>query len=221
MRVFRFVIAMLIGVVALPATAQSCAGFVDVTASDPFCANVEWLKNRAITLGCTDTTHYCPGQPVLRLSMAAFMNRLGVALTPVSLYQEAAPGAVTVNATGSQYCVTTPFAVTGFPRSVAMTGSFGAVSASGVTIRAVTVYSTDGGATWTQTGTNAVRSSAGSNQWAQSSSVGTLALNVGQTYLFGIRVLSDAASVPLTDSRCQVLAQLGNRNGTSSPFDLQ
>ena len=71
--------------VSAGAGAQSCAGFVDVPASDGFCPNVEWLKNRSITLGCTDTTHYCPTASVTRLAMAAFMNRLGTALTPTAL----------------------------------------------------------------------------------------------------------------------------------------
>ena len=39
-------------------------------------------KNRAITTGCTSTTLYCPTDNVSRLAMAAFMNRLGDALTP-------------------------------------------------------------------------------------------------------------------------------------------
>jgi hypothetical protein len=59
--------------VAAPAFAQSCVGFVDVAPADFFCANTEWMKNRAVTLGCTDTTHYCPNEFVLRSQMAAFM----------------------------------------------------------------------------------------------------------------------------------------------------
>lgn len=57
------------------ALAASCAGFTDVDTSSSFCVNVAWLKTHNITLGCTATT-YCPGQPVTRLQMAAFLNRL-------------------------------------------------------------------------------------------------------------------------------------------------
>jgi len=71
------------------ATAQPvpCAGFADVDPIDPaiapFCANVEWIKNRGITLGCNASgTLYCPSHNVTRLQMAAFMNRLGEALFP-------------------------------------------------------------------------------------------------------------------------------------------
>lgn len=58
------------------ALAAPCAGFTDVDTSSPFCANVAWMKNRGITLGCTATL-YCPDEFVTRLQMAAFLYRLG------------------------------------------------------------------------------------------------------------------------------------------------
>ena len=60
---------------------QHCAGFDDVLASDAFCRNVEWARNRAVTFGCTGLD-YCPGAAASRLAMAAFMNRLGRVITP-------------------------------------------------------------------------------------------------------------------------------------------
>src|SRR5438477_9827195 len=38
--------------------AAPCAGFTDVADTSGFCPNVEWLKNRQITLGCTSPTLY-------------------------------------------------------------------------------------------------------------------------------------------------------------------
>jgi hypothetical protein len=67
------------GVVALhasPVVAQVCAPFNDVPASDTFCGNIQWMFNRAITLGCA-VNQYCPADFVRRDQMAAFMNRLG------------------------------------------------------------------------------------------------------------------------------------------------
>ena len=63
---------------ALPASAHAapCAGFTDVDDQSSFCASVEWMKNRGITLGLTPTL-YDPDSPVTRLQMAAFMYRLG------------------------------------------------------------------------------------------------------------------------------------------------
>ena len=59
------------------ASAAPCAGFTDVQDSSGFCIHIEWLKNRAITLGCT-ATQYCPADFVRRDQMAAFLYRLGV-----------------------------------------------------------------------------------------------------------------------------------------------
>ena len=61
---------------------SNCGGFSDVTTSDIYCGAVEWLKSRAVTLGCTATT-YCPNDVVTRASMALFLNRLGTTLSPL------------------------------------------------------------------------------------------------------------------------------------------
>ncbi len=58
------------------AQAAPCAGFTDVDDTSAFCGSVAWMKNRAITLGCTATL-YCPNDFVRRDQMAAFMYRLG------------------------------------------------------------------------------------------------------------------------------------------------
>lgn len=58
------------------ATAGPCAGFLDVDDSSSFCADVSWVRNRGITLGCTANL-YCPSADVTRLQMAAFLHRLG------------------------------------------------------------------------------------------------------------------------------------------------
>lgn len=219
MNVRNTIAGLALMIISASAGAQSCVGFVDVAASNGFCPNVEWLKNRSITLGCTDTTHYCPADSVNRLAMAAFMNRLGTALTPTALYQDGTPGAITISSTGSEHCVTTAFPVAGYPRTATVNGSFAATAPGAVTFRAVTVYSTNGGATWTPTGTNFARSTSGAAEWSNSSSVGAVNMTVGQTYLFAVRVLNESGTVQLGNSHCQLQALIGNRNGTSPPFD--
>ena len=72
----RIALAALLAATALPVSAQTCAPFTDVPASDPFCANIQWIFNRGVTLGCA-TNQYCPANFVRRDQMAAFMNRLG------------------------------------------------------------------------------------------------------------------------------------------------
>jgi len=72
-------------ILVVPVTAQAapCVGFTDVDDTSPFCVNVAWLKNRGVTLGCTATL-YCPNDPVTRLQMAIFMNRLADSLFPLT-----------------------------------------------------------------------------------------------------------------------------------------
>ena len=109
MRFRRFVV--LTGLLALASAAprvaaQSCADFTDVPAADAFCPNVTWLKNRGITLGCTATA-YCPNELVSRLSMAAFMNRLGDIVTP-TVYSIETSGASLATQTAQQVVCITP-----------------------------------------------------------------------------------------------------------------
>ena len=73
----------LLGLWSTAAQALPCAGFTDVEDTSPFCGNVTWLKNRGVTLGCAPGL-YCPADFVSRLQMAAFMNRLGDSLFPLT-----------------------------------------------------------------------------------------------------------------------------------------
>ena len=106
-----------LALVAPAALALPCAGFTDVDSTSAFCPNVEWIKNRGVTTGCTSSTLYCPTDSVSRLAMAAFMNRLGTALTPAMLRVDAAPGPVVLDST-PVVCETADFPATGFPRRV-------------------------------------------------------------------------------------------------------
>jgi S-layer homology domain len=100
----------------LPCIAQAapCSGFSDVDSASGFCPNVDWLRNRGVTLGCTATT-YCPDEPVTRLQMAAFMNRLGTAFTPMILYANAS-GPVTFTNSIGYICMTADVPVFDFRR---------------------------------------------------------------------------------------------------------
>jgi hypothetical protein len=72
--------ALLASLLSVPALAQICTPFIDVPASDPFCADIQWMLNRGVTLGCHEIGQppaYCPAQFVRRDQMAAFMFRLG------------------------------------------------------------------------------------------------------------------------------------------------
>ena len=56
------------------AFAAPCAGFNDVDALDPYCADIAWMKNRGITQGCAPGL-YCPLDVVVRTHLAAFLHR--------------------------------------------------------------------------------------------------------------------------------------------------
>jgi hypothetical protein len=218
-----FAVAVLLLLPMAEVRADVCAAgttsFTDVPDSAIYCTNTQWMKNRAITTGCTATT-YCPNDFVTRGAMALFMNRLGTAVTPTPVFVEEVSGAFVTNSTnGVNRCVSGPFLVTGFPRTATFTGTFAGTSASGMTIRAISAYSTDGGTTWTPTGTYFLRSTGAAGAWTQSTSLGTLDLAVGQTYRFALSVVSDAVSQSIADSRCQLLVTIGNRNGATAPFD--
>ena len=81
MRSILAVLAMAVVTGAMPVQAAPCAGFNDVDSASPFCASVEWVKNRGITVGVT-ATQYDPSSPVTRLQMAAFLGRMAPMLAP-------------------------------------------------------------------------------------------------------------------------------------------
>ncbi len=66
-----------LGLASIAAIAAPCAGFVDVSDTDAaYCAAVTLIKDRGVTLGCSDSAHFCPNDYVTRLQMALFMQRL-------------------------------------------------------------------------------------------------------------------------------------------------
>jgi len=205
------------------AAAAPCAGFTDVDDTSSFCPNVEWLKNRQVTLGCTSATLYCPTEVVTRLSMSAFMNRLGIALTPVDLpVVSAAPAAQNLTA-GPVICISGPYPVLDFPRRAYVSASADLSAPTGnVDVRATAVVSLNGGATW--------NGPVGSSQYTSlytGASPGnhytlnpfaTFDLEVGQTASFGV-ILNRFAGVGDVTAGCQTQVQIANRNRATSPFD--
>ena len=65
-------------ILSASASAAPCDGFVDVDGSNiAYCSAVTFVKNKGVTLGCTDSSHYCPNDNVTRLQMALFLQRMG------------------------------------------------------------------------------------------------------------------------------------------------
>jgi len=211
--------------VALSPVARSqCAGFTDVAAADPFCANVQWVKNREITLGCTSATLYCPTDPVLRLSMAAFMNRLGRALTPTVVFEtDSIPGPDDSDFVFG--CISEEI-VPAFAQQGVVIGSVyffpngGAVS---VTVRIA--YSTDGGTNWNSA---ALASNGGDARWPGSGNAGQYTLMTvngsavpmqpGTGYRFAVGLNKTGGMGTIPTMSCRTTLMVFNRNPTSAPF---
>ena len=204
---------------APPAVAADCAQFSDVDASSGFCANVEWIKNRAITLGCTPATLFCPNNPVTRLQMAAFLNRLGTALTPLHLPVELAPGAIDLDLS-LVVCQTQDFTVEDFPRRAYVDATVNGSAASDVGFGADVVMSTNAGASWTPLNAAVNRGFVTANQWGTLADLGFADLAVDQIVRFGVRMSRGGAAgaAGLSDSRCRLRVLVHSRNGSASPF---
>jgi hypothetical protein len=69
---------LLSGVLLIPGVAWASHQFTDVPDSNIFHADIDWLADAGITLGCNPPANdeYCPNDPVTRGQMAAFMHRL-------------------------------------------------------------------------------------------------------------------------------------------------
>jgi len=239
-------VALAAATLAPAALAQNCAGFTDVADDGPtgFCPSVEWLKNRAITLGCT-TTLYCPNNDVTRLQMAAFMNRLGTALTPVFLRKRETGATLgALNYSGPQtVCETdvtppaTGFPVTGYPRTAIITGLLNVFTPNGpFDLEASIVFSTNNGANWSNAPTG--DGFAYGSLYASVPGTGTpgtlfappydislrpftfIDLDVGQSYRFAIQGLRKAGTGDTATTYCELHVQIVNRNGVPpSPRD--
>jgi hypothetical protein len=213
----RWAVALAMGATFPVAFAAPCAGFTDVDSTDLFCPNVDWLRNRAITLGCTTTTLYCPSNPVTRLSMAAFMNRLGVALTPGILYDEGAGATLDLAAPPATVCATPQLDAADHPRS-AHAGAILSAFAGATTARLTLVQSTNGGGTWVPL--NSVPSSVGGlGKWVNATVWrGNVPLAANVAYRFGLRVDSASGTGALGNWNCQLRAIVVSRTGSGVPY---
>jgi len=205
-------------------SAAPCAEFSDVDDANQFCANVAWLKNRAITLGCTTVPVplYCPGDKVLRSSMAAFLNRLANALTPATEGGILSSQGVDFDAS-PVVCAQPQFAVTGFPRlahghAVVTVGSVVGSAEIGVTF----VESTNNGANY-----NAVSPMQATDVTINTPSTVAIILpprmlEVGTSYRYGLRLARIGGSATVgTDGQvsCEIKIFFENRNGVTPPLD--
>jgi FG-GAP-like repeat len=206
------------GIVILYNLTGACLSFADIDGTDPFCANVEWMRNRAVTLGCSAYS-YCKGDQVSRTAMAAFMNRLGTALSPVArerLQTLSTPLPVT---SSPIVCATMPYATTGFPRTVHLDGLFTATASADVDFSVWPVVSLDGGATWQQVGIVPGFGAAYAGRWVNARVNAHVDIDAGQTAQFALKITPALGSTGTLDQgTCNVRARVSNRNASVSPY---
>ena len=196
--------------------AAPCGGFTDVDDAqytEDFCAGPAWMRNRSVTLGCGLNT-YCPTQNVNRIQMAAFMKRLGDALTTKKLFVDVNPGFVQLQNQGKTFvCRTAPY-TPAFQQSAMAHGlAWGLVDAA-VGWSADLWYSVDGGTNFDYM-TNYIPSfNATTPGMTSGSTFGQLVLNPGTSYVFAI-LIREAIDAPagtgnFVDLACHLSVEIGN-----------
>jgi len=206
--------------VSATALAAPCANFTDVDDSSAFCINVAWLKNRGVTQGCGGTG-YCPLDAVSRLSMAAFMNRLGNALSPVKLFTDQNPGPITIqnNAYGF-VCPSAPYTAP-YEQTATIHGSAWGLVNGAVGWAADIWYSVDGGVSFDYIGNFIPQFSAPAAGMTFGSTFAQMDLAPNVTYIFAtlIREAPDAPPGPgnFTDLACHQMVEVMNRSTAAAP----
>ena len=217
----------------LPAAAQTCGGFTDVSPADFFCNDVEWIGNRQVTFGCT-ATEYCPSNFVLRAQMAAFLRRLGDALTATILriqdaafngtYSPQAVGCIGPNPGLAEPPGESGFLVANYPRQATFMATLMNYNASATkTIQGRLVFSTTGaGGPWTPTGDFVMWQTVEPAERSTLTLVGG-PLNLdpgadpGTTYHFGIEASTNDPAATVS-GECQLNVRIESRTGAASPF---
>jgi hypothetical protein len=188
-----------------------CDGFADVAGNSPFCASVSWMKNRGVTLGCGGG-NYCPDNNVSRLSMAAFMKRLGDVLSGAAILRVQTSGALDF-ATVPVVCQTDPIAAANAPRRAVLDAVFAGLAGADSLARAELMVSEDGGATWASTQLFTPRATFRTGQWRSVRVAGHRDVEAGKTVRFGVQMSLPAGSGSVTDSTCKLRVRLENSAG--------
>ena len=210
-------------VIALPGHAAPCAGFPDVDDTSQFCPNVEWLKNRQVTVGCGNGG-YCPNDPVTRLSMSAFLQRLGVALIPSTLGQVDLPstvGPTLANATVVCGGPVNQLAPAPYARTARGHAMFLFKMSGSADVAVEFVESTDG-TNWTTASPQQTVSADDQQRAMVAVLLPPRPLAPNLNYQYGLRITRKAGSATVgnpSEHRCRYRIYADNRNPATSPFD--
>lgn len=197
------------GVAVLLSPVQ-CAGFLDVPASSPFCASVEWMKARSITLGC-NAGNYCPDSSVVRLAMAAFMQRLGEWMSGQAIVESDAPGALDF-ADAPVVCSTGDIVSATAPRHAVVDAILSGRASDNSTGYTRLVVSQDRGVSWQALSTHDPQATFPSGEWRSVRGVAHYDMPAYHELRFGVRVDRGTSTDPaaVNDSACRLRVRIGN-----------
>ena len=158
--------------------------------------------------------------------MAAFMNRLGIALTPVLLYNEASGASLDLDNPPQTVCATPALPAAGalpaaaYPRSAKASAVLSGNLAQPGTVGLRIVVSIDNGATWSPL--NTLPASVGApNGWVNATVwKGDVPLAPGASYRFGLRAdrAGGTGTGDLGAWNCQLDVNVMSRLGATMPF---
>jgi hypothetical protein len=200
-------------VVPCTALAAPCAGFSDVDTSSPFCVDVEWLKNRAVTVGCTVGT-YCPEQFLTRLQMALFMRRFARVVEPefASVQDLNAFGAI--NTPQGIVCETPTIDATNYSRTATPVSTMLLHGGPGINdVAATLVYRTPPNTLWQAWGPPSRTANQPGQPVSQAPAGLPLAMSAGSNYAFAIRTNGGTGVTPVVSiGQCALVVRVDNRN---------
>ena len=197
--------------------AAPCGGFADVPGSDPFCNDVEWIRNRSVTVGC-ETDRYCPNAAVDRGSMALFMRRLADAVLPLIGTTEQA---LTVNLDAAPIVCAGAgdIGAVSHPRNIHAFYDVSMATSGALTAGLTLVASRNAGATWEPVSLMRLREETMGAGWRSTTGQGVLAVNAGEAVRFGVMLTREAGAASIDEVRCQITSMSTSRDGASSPRD--
>ena len=214
MRPARLAVSLVFAALAPSAAwAAPCAGFSDVDTSSPFCVDVQWLKNRAVTLGCTVGT-YCPDQPLTRLQMAIFMNRFAQVVEPEFAFATDLSAFGAVNTVQGTICETPPVAATNYSRYATPVGAMLVHGGPAINDVATTlVWRTPPNTLWQAWGPPSRTANQPGQPVSQSPTAPPLNMIAGENYAFAIRTNGGTGGTPAVSiAQCTLTVRIDNRN---------
>jgi hypothetical protein len=177
---------------------------------------VEWLVNRAVTLGCGGN-NYCPNNRVTRAQMAMFMQRLGTALSPTFIIRNTS-GITDAN---EVLCQTQSNYTPDFPQVAYINANFSMRGdGDGADFATRASYSDDSGTTFYDAPPQwSMGATAQANDYDVNPNFGVVELDPGTNYRFGVRVYTFAGTdCPTCSYECSVIVEVLNRNPATSPL---